>query len=73
MPSNLAKVRRTSMDRKWMSMVDYLTWTQIQCVVEKLFKIDIHELPMPGDRPESDRYQKEEDKFYQFFAYYIFI
>ena len=42
------------MDRKW-TMVDYLTWTQIQFVFEKLFKIDIHELAMPGGRPESDR------------------
>ena len=44
-------------------LFNYLTWTQIQFVVEKLFKIDIHELPMPGDWPESDRYQKDEDKF----------
>ena len=38
----------------------------------RLYNTDIHELPMPGGRPESDRYQKEEDK-YQFSAYYIFI
>ena len=71
--SNLAKVRRTSMDRKWMPIVDHLTRTQIQFVVEALYNTDIHELAMPGDRPKSDRYQKEEDKFLSIFAYYIFI
>ena len=55
-----------------MPMVDHLTWTQIQFVVEALYNTDIHELPMPGDRPEWDRYQKEENKFLSIFCLLYF-
>ena len=34
-----------------------------------LYNTDTHERPMPDDRPESDRYQKEDDKFLSIFAY----